>query len=434
MAAPWFTLALLAGLILLNALLAGTEVALVSLREGQLRQLERRDGARERTLVRLARDPNRFLATIQVGITLSGFLASAAAAVSLAEPLIPALGFLGGAAEPVAIALITLALTFVTLVLGELAPKRLAMQFAQRWALLAARPLHVLSVLTRPAVWLLGRTTDLVVRAAGGDPHAAGEQLSAEELRHLVAASGALTPEQRAMIGGALDIRRRRLRAVLVPRGEVVTLSAGLPLGEARAVLAACGHSRAPVVSDHDLDDAIGVVTLRDLVVADGGTAGEVARPVTVLPGSLLVSEALLRFQAAREKFALVGDERGGIAGIITVEDLLEEIVGEIYDEADRDIAQVRRQADGSWLLRGTFPVHDLPDLGVELPEGDYTTIAGLVLATLGRIPTAPGDRVHCAGWTLEVAGVERHAITAVRLRPELHPEVRRVPDTPTVQ
>lgn len=178
---------------------AGSEIALISLREGQLRQLERRGGAGARTLVRLARDPNRFLATIQIGITLAGFLASATAAVSLTEPLAPMFGFLGGAAEPVAIAVVTLVLTFVTLVFGELAPKRLGMQYALRWALLVARPLDLLSRLTRPVVWALSKTTNQTVRVFGGDPNAAAEQLSQEELRDLVARHRGLNPEQRTI-------------------------------------------------------------------------------------------------------------------------------------------------------------------------------------------------------------------------------------------
>ncbi|TDB94660.1 DUF21 domain-containing protein, partial [Micromonospora fluostatini] len=162
-------------LVLVNAVFAGSEMALVSLRESQLQRLERRSRA-GRVLARLARDPNRFLATIQIGITLAGFLASAAAAVSLAAPLVGPLGFLGSAAEPAAIVLVTILLTFVTLVFGELAPKRIAMQRAEGWALLVARPLDALSAVSRPVVWLLGKASDAVVRLTGGDPRARREE------------------------------------------------------------------------------------------------------------------------------------------------------------------------------------------------------------------------------------------------------------------
>jgi putative hemolysin len=414
-----FTLALVAVLVLLNALFSGSEMALISLREGQLRSLERDGSAGARTLVRLARDPNRFLATIQIGITLAGFLASATAAVSLAAPVAPLLSFLGDAANAVAIALVTVLLTFVTLVFGELAPKRLAMQYALRWALLAARPLHVLSAVSRPAVWALSASTNLVVRVFGGRPDAESEQMSPEELRELVSAQRGLDAEQRLIITGALEITERRLREVLVPRRAVVTLAAELDVPSARAELAASGHSRAPVARGGHLDDVIGVVHLRDLLDDDARLA-DVARPPLVLPDSVRVSDALRRFKAEREQLGVVVDEHGAVSGIIALEDLLEEVVGEILDETDRDVMAVRNGPDGSMVLPGTFPVHDLPDLGVELPdapEGDYATIAGLVLVVLGRIPERPGDRITVSDWTVEVLKVEHHAITSVRLR-----------------
>ncbi|ACY95634.1 MULTISPECIES: hemolysin family protein [Thermomonospora] len=417
----WSVLALVGALILVNAAFSGSEIALLSLREGQLRQLERR-GPGGRRLVRLARDPNRFLATIQVGITLAGFLASATAAVSLARPLVEVLGFLGQAAEPAAIALVTALLTFVTLVIGELAPKRLAMQFAERWALLAARPLDLLSMISRPVVWLLGASTNVVVRLLGGDPQAVKEQLTPEELRDLVLGNRGLTAEQRLIISGALEIHERTLREILVPRREVFTLTADTPVGRARTELANSGHSRAPVVRAGHVDDVVGVVNLRELITYDEtAPVAEVARPAVALPDSLRVSQALRQFKAGRQQFALVIDEHGAVDGIVTMEDLLEEIVGEIYDETDRDVMAVRREPDGALLLPGGFPIHDLPDIGVVLgtvPPGGYTTVAGLVLASLGRIPERPGDRVRAGGWIIEVTAVDRHAITGVRIRP----------------
>lgn len=420
----WASLVLITALVLINAVFAGSEVALISLREGQLRQLERRGNRTARTLVGLARDPNRFLATIQLGITLSGYLASAAAAVTLAQPLVPMLGFLGAAAQPTTVALVTIALAFVTLVFGELAPKRLAMQHAQRWAMLIARPLDAMATVSRPAVWLLSRATNLVVRLFGGDPKIGQQPPTPEELRDLVAGHRGLTVEQRMIITGALEIDERALREVLVPRRAVVMLSADTPTEEARAVLADSGHTRAPVVQTPNLDHVTGMVHLRDLL-GDGLVVGDVARPVVRFPESLRVSEALRRFKNDREQFAVVVDEHGGAEGIVTLEDLLEEIVGEIYDEADTDIQSVRALPDGRLVLPGHFPIHDLPDIGVEFrdaPDGDYTTVAGLVLAELGRIPTAPGDRVELADWIIRVTGTEHHAITEVCLVPRAKP------------
>ncbi|MER7336119.1 MULTISPECIES: hemolysin family protein [unclassified Micromonospora] len=416
----WSQLALVGVLVVLNALFAGSEMALVSLRDSQIQRLERTSRA-GRVLARLAKDPNRFLATIQIGITLAGFLASAAAAVSLARPLVPLLGALGGAAETVAIVVVTLALTFVTLVFGELAPKRIAMQAAERWALVVARPLDLLATLTRPAVWALGATSDLVVRLVGLNPRHEPDEIGPDELRDIVAGNHGFTKEQRTIIAGAVEIADRQLKAVLVPRLQVFTLDSGTTAEAARLLLAATGHSRAPVVRHGGLDDAVGVIHLRDLVgVCDDRPVDECARPPMLLPDSLPVVDALRQFKAERQHIALVVDERGAVDGIVTLEDILEEIVGEIYDETDRDVRAVYTEPDGAMLLPGTFPVHDLTDVGVELPDrpgGDYTTIAGLVLACLGHIPTVAGESVTVDGWELEVARIDHRAITRVRLR-----------------
>jgi putative hemolysin len=215
-------------LIALNAMFAGTELALVSLSEGQLQRLESRS-ATGAQLARLAREPNRFLATIQIGITLAGFLASAAAAVSLAEPLQGPLGFLGDAARPVSIICVTLILTYLTLVFGELAPKRIAMQRAEKWAMAAARPLAILTAITRPAVWLLSRTTDIAVRLIGADPTHQRSDVTDEELRDMVAAHETLTPEQRRIMDGAFHVAQRTLTKVLVPRTDVYIIDADSP-------------------------------------------------------------------------------------------------------------------------------------------------------------------------------------------------------------
>ncbi|MEU4383532.1 hemolysin family protein [Micromonospora echinofusca] len=427
----WTQLALVGVLVVLNAVFAGSEMALVSLRDSQIQRLERTSRA-GRVLARLAKDPNRFLATIQIGITLAGFLASAAAAVSLAKPLVPLLSALGGAAETVAIVVVTLALTFVTLVFGELAPKRIAMQAAERWALLVARPLDLLASVTRPAVWALGATSDLVVRLVGLNPKHEPDEIGPDELRDIVSGNHGFTKEQRTIIAGAVEIADRQLRAVLVPRLQVFTLDSGTTAEAARLLLAATGHSRAPVVRHGGLDDAVGVIHLRDLVgVPEDRPVDECARPPMLLPDSLPVVDALRQFKAERQHIALVVDERGAVDGIVTLEDILEEIVGEIYDETDRDVRSVRTEPDGTMWLPGTFPVHDLADVGVELPGrpgGDYTTIAGLVLACLGHIPTVAGESVVVDSWELEVARIDHRAITGVRLRRRAEP----VPDDDT--
>ncbi|HVD14852.1 MAG TPA: hemolysin family protein [Actinomycetota bacterium] len=423
----WFQIGLVLVLVLVNAVFAGSEVALISLREGQLRRLDEQ-GGRGRLVARLARDPNQFLSTIQIGITLAGFLASAAAAVTLAGPLVPLLGFLGGAAEAAAIVLVTAVLTYVTLVVGELAPKRIALQRPEQWATRAARPLIVITAATRPVVWLLSRSTDLLVRLAGGDPGVQRQAVTEGEVRDLVATQAAFDPYQRTLLLGAFEIAERRLRDVLVPRRDMVALPADAPVAEGVRMLVATTHGRAPVYRG-DIDEIVGVANLVDLVDADG-QIGQHVRPALALPESLRVLEGLRRLQAKRQTLAIVINEYGGTEGIVTVEDLLEELVGEIYDEFDADSAQVRTEPDGSVVLPGSFPMHDLVDLGISLPEGPYTTVAGLALQRFGRIPSV-GETVVVDGWRAEVLAVQRRAITKLRLVP-LQAEDPRGGDQPT--
>jgi putative hemolysin len=408
-------LTLIGILILINAAFAGTEIALISLREGQLNRLEESGGA-GRVLARLARDPNRFLATIQIAITLSGFLASAYAAVSLADPVARQLDFLGNAAVPVSIIVVTLGIAFMSLVFGELAPKRLAMQSAERWGLVTARPLTVLASIASPIVWLLSKSTNIVVRLLGGDPNLQGEALTEQELRDLMSSQTTFSLLQREIISGAFDISERRLRELLVPRRDVLVLDASLSAEEALAMLLESGHSRAPVAPEGNLDLSTGIVHLRDLIGASGVLA-DLAGPPTVFPETAKALDVLREMQHARQHLAIVVSEHGSGEGIITIEDLIEELVGEIYDESDKDLIRVEHLPDGSLELPGNFPMHDLEDVGVALPEGEYTTIAGAVLDSLGRLPEEPGDVVDIDGWQLRVLAVEDRAITRVRLR-----------------
>lgn len=423
----WLQIGLVVLLVIVNAAFAGTELAMVSLREGQLQRLEKQSGTGA-VLARLARQPNQFLATIQIGITLAGFLASAAAAVTLAEPLEEPLDFLGGAAGPASIVVVTLGLSYLTLVFGELAPKRVAMQKAERWGLLMARPLSLLSSLTRPVVWLLSQSTDIAVRLMGGDPKIQREEVTEEELRDMVAVQPTFTPEQRRIIDGAFEIAERTLDEILVPRRDVFVIDASWTCRDSLASLAESGHSRAPVADGGSLDHVTGAVHMRQLLDAGDAPVSNVVMEIPMFPESARALTTLREMQTRRVQMALVVDEHGGAAGIVTVEDLVEELVGEIYDETDPDLAAVVHEADGTIVLPGRFPIHDLPDIGVALPEGDYNTVAGLVLELLGRIPS-PGDGAVIDGWNLEVRAMRGRAVMEISLTPTApRPEGMRSP------
>ena len=304
----WPQLLLVAILVLVNAAFAGTELALVSLRESQLQRLEERS-ATGALLARLARQPNQFLATIQVGITLAGFLASAAAAVSLAEPLEEPLSFLGGAAGPVSVILVTLILAYFTLVFGELTPKRLAMQRAEQWGMVMARPLNVLSTLTKPVVWLLSKSTDIAVRVLGGDPDRQREEVTGDELRDMVAIHETFDPEQRQIIDGAFEISERTLDEVMVPRSDVAVIDAEATCSQALEVLVETGHSRAPVAEKRNLDRPVGMVRLRSLLDRGDEPVTSVMRDIPAFPDAARVLTALREFQSRRTQMAVVVDE-----------------------------------------------------------------------------------------------------------------------------
>ncbi len=401
-------------LVLLNAVFAASEMALLSLGEARVSRLSER-GKTGKALAHLTRDPNRFLATIQVGITLAGFLASATAAVSLAEPLTAPLGFLGGMARPAAIIVVTSLLTYFTLVVGELAPKRVALQRAEGLALLTARPLKAMFSFFKPVVWLLGHSTDLVVRLCGVDPKRSRQEVTEEDLRDLLSVAPSLTDDQRELLEGALEVSERTLRQVMRPRREVLTIPMSMKGPEALQLMAGWQRTRCPVV-EQDLDSTVGVIHLRDLVGLDGPVS-TVARPALALPETSGVLESLRTMRDNREQLAIVIDEHGGVEGIVTLEDLLEEIVGEIYDETDRDLVEVMRGEDGSFELVGGFPVHDLADLGVRLPVGDYATVAGLLMDRLGRVP-ALGDHVQIDGWIITATAMQGRAVTQLLLSP----------------
>jgi putative hemolysin len=268
------------------------------------------------------------------------------------------------------------------------------------------------------------------VRVLGGDPNRGREDVTEEELRDLVAAHRAFSPQQRRIIDGAFEISQRSLQEVLRPRPDVFVIDAAAPCDAARDALAASGHSRAPVVTTGSLDDVIGIVHLRDLLSdATGCTAGAKATPATVFPETLGVLDALRQMQMRRLQMAVVVNEHGGAEGIVTVEDLVEELVGEIYDETDRDVLMVRREPDGSMVLPGRFPAHDLPDLGIEVPDGQYATVAGFLLWQLQRIPDTAGDTVEVGPWRMTITGVDDRAITEVRISRRSAGEDRPAPE-----
>ena len=409
--------------ILVGGFFAASEIALVSLREGQVKALAQR-GRRGTKVAALHEDPNRFLAAVQIGVTLAGFLSAALGGATLSKEFAPVLqdwGVPRGAAEPVALVVVTLIISYFSLVLGELVPKRIGLQRSEGTALLVAPLLDRLALMSRPVIWLLSKSTDVVVRLLGGDPNAGREQITEEELREIVAQHETLGGEERRLIEEVFAAGERRLHEVMVPRTEVDALDASMPVFKAAKLVAEKPHSRYPVVRGSH-DDVVGFVHVRDLfapaVSGRSVRVGEIAREVAMLPGTKQVLPALSELRRSGHHLAIVLDEYGGTDGIVTLEDLVEELIGDIRDEYDVAAEDTRRLGGGDVEVDGLLNVDDLADrTGVEPPEGPYETVAGFVMNELGRLPRA-GDVVTALGHRFTVTEMDGRRISRLRISP----------------
>jgi putative hemolysin len=420
-------------IVLIGGFFAASEMALVSLREGQIRKLSQQSKRGEKA-AKLAQDPNRFLSSVQIGVTLATLVSGvygSATLVSFLERGLSRLGATGGWASAGAFVLVTVAITFVTLILGELAPKRLALQRVEPVALLAAPTLDRISVLARPLVWLLSVSTDLVVRILGGNPKANRSVMTEEELRDLVASNQALSLDERQIVSEVFDAGKRQIREVLLPRTEVEFVADDLPISEAAELAVSVPYSRLPVYQG-SYDNVIGFVHVRDLLDPARAnrplTVGQVSRHVKFLPISKTVLTALSEMRRERAHLAIVIDEYGGTAGIVTLEDLVEELIGDIRDEYDADDPQARRLRGGDVEVEGLLNLHEFAELtGIDLPEGPYETAAGFVLAGLGEVPQV-GNSVEVDGHRITVTEMDGRRIARLRIAPSARPET---PDTP---
>ncbi|HYN75847.1 MAG TPA: hemolysin family protein [Candidatus Limnocylindria bacterium] len=419
MGGVWVNVALILVFILIGGFFAASELALVSLRESQVRKLALQ-GRRGKVVERLVASPNTFLAALQVGVTLAGFLSAALGAATLAgsfEPVLVRWGVPESIAGPTALVTITIVISFFSLVLGELAPKRLALQRAEGIALVVAPVIDLTARVLQPVIWLLSRSTDLVVRLVGGDPSASRDVISAEELRSIVIANEFLGVEERRIVEDVLDVGDRQLREVMLPRTEVDFLDASLHVDKAVRECRDKPHSRYPVVRG-SADDIVGFVHVRDLfdpaVAARSTRVADLAREVQLFPATKRVLPALSEMRSAGHHLAIVVDEYGGTAGIVTLEDLVEELIGDIRDEYDAEGGETRRLVGGSFEVEGLLNLEDFEDeVGFALPEGPYETVAGFMVAVLGRLPSI-GDEVVVDLHRLEVLELDGRRIARV--------------------
>ena len=406
-------------IVLVAALFVAAETALVSLREGQVKALSAQ-GRRGHAVARLSENPNRWLAAVQIGVTFTALLSSAFGAVTLADNASDGLRDLGlseGAAEPLAVVGVTLVIGYASLVIGELVPKRIALQRPETVARAFALVLDRIAGFFRPLIWLLSVSTNAVVRLLGGDPTAGRDSISEEELRGLVAAHESLSKEERRLIDEVFAAGERQLREVLVPRTEVEFLDDGLTITKALKETKTAVHSRYPVIHG-SADDVRGFVHVRDLIGAGRGQTkvGDVVREVMMLPDTKRVLSALSEMRREQQHLAVVVDEYGGTAGIVTLEHLIEEVIGDIRDEYDAADASARTRRGGDVEVDGLLNLDEFTEqTGVELPDGPYETVAGYVMNALGRVPKM-GDAIEAAGVRLKVTGMDARRIERVRV------------------
>ena len=421
----WLSIVMVVVFVLIGGVFSGAEIALVSLRESQVRGMAE-SGRRGQAVQRLLSDPNRFLAAVQVGVTFAGFFSAAFGAATLASPLAGVLerrGLSAGLADTVALVIVTIAISYVSLVAGELTPKRLALQRAEGFSLIVAAPLNAIATLFRPVIWLLSKSTNVLVRLVGGDPRQSGESISQEELRDLVAAHESLSSDERRLIDEVFRAGEREIREVMTPRTEVAFLDGSMTASRAAKQVADSNWSRFPVAG-RDEDDVVGFVHVRDLFLPNhpagrAATVGDLAREVKRLPGTKGVLAALSEMRRENHHLAIVVDEYGGTDGIVTLEDLIEEVIGEIYDEYDEEVTPDGKQPPNEPReVDGLLNLDDFTEAtGLELPDGPYETVAGYVLAELGRLPEV-GDTIAVEGRTIEVIELDGRRISRLRVGP----------------
>jgi putative hemolysin len=404
-------------LVLVGGFFAASEMALITVKRHRLSQLADDGSGAARTARRLTEDPGRFLATIQIAITFLGFLAGAVGASRFSDGLgdllerIPLINLGAATADSIAFVIVTLLIALASIIIGELVPKTLALNFPERLALLVAGPISLIQTLFSPIVWVVTRISSVLVRLLGGTERPQGGYLSTEELKLLVetgSEQGGIEEEEKEMIHGVIELGDKRVHEVMVPRIGIRAVNVDDPLDEVLDMIVRAGHSRLPVF-DESLDNIVGILYAKDLLPylkGNGRTNGaidirELVRPPVYVPESKPVDDLLHDMQAAKRHIAIVVDEYGGTAGLVTMEDVVEEIVGEIQDEYDTEDSSVEEISTDDELvfrLDGRVSMDDLRDL-FDLSDDDepdeeaYDTVGGFIVHRVGRIPL-PGAEI----------------------------------------
>lgn len=423
-----WSIVLITTLILLNAFFAMAEIALVSVRKTRIKQLIEEGVQRARTVQRLVEDPTRLLATVQIGVTLVGFFASAAGAVTLAQPVADifertGIPILANNASGLAVFLVTLVIGYLSLVVGEISPKSLALQHAERVALWSAGPLMFLSVVLYPLIRIVTWSSNLLVRPFGGTASFSPPVVTEEELKMLVEAGeeeGVLEEDEREMIHSIFEFTDTVVRKVMVPRIDMKTVDVEAPIDELLDVIMKAGHSRIPVYEE-DVDHIVGVVHAKDLLRGlhehdRNIDIRQLMRPPYIIPENKKVDELLAEFKKSKIQLAIVVDEYGGTAGVVTIEDLLEEIVGDIMDEYDVEEPMVEVIDENTSVVDARMPIDEINEqMDLAFPEEEFDTIGGFVFGLFGKQPHL-GESVEYDGAELVIEKTDGRRIQKVKV------------------
>ncbi|WAJ27620.1 hemolysin family protein [Antarcticirhabdus aurantiaca] len=416
-------------LILVNGYFAMSELALVSSRRSRLAQMQKEGRRGATSALNLLEDPTTFLSTVQVGITLVGIFSGAYGGQAFAGPLADVIENAGlapvGTADTFAFIVIVIGITYLSLIFGELVPKRFAMRRAEAIACFVAPVMTVIAKVGAPIVWLLRVSTEAVSKLVGVGGK--GEEgVTEEDVKAMIAEgteSGVFEPKERQMLEGVLRIADRTVRSIMVPRPDTVWLDLGDPASETLEEIVTTGHSRFPVI-DRETDDVVGVVQVKDLLEQQRRTgaidlAAAMREPLYVHE-TLPILKLLERFRTSNIHMAVVLDEYGSFEGVATPTDILIAIAGSLPEGHADDEVDAHRREDGSWLVDAALPVDDVAHLvpGIEFPlKRDYTTLAGYVLERLGHIPEV-GESFHSGDWKIEVIDLDGRRIDKLLLIP----------------
>jgi len=424
------TLLILVVLVLCNGLLAMSEMAIASSRKTRLQQWAEEGNARAAAALRLAEHPNRFLATVQIGITVIGIVTGFFGGAALSEPVAQQLARvpqLAPYSAAIAIFLVVGLITYLSLLIGELAPKRLALQNPERVAMLVAPVMTGLARVAAPVVWFLGVSSEFILRLLGAR-HAEDPPVTEEEIELLLqegTAAGVFASAEHEMVEGVFDLGEREARELMTPRYRLVALDVEDPIDLNLRKMAESPHQVFPVY-EGELDHLIGMAPVKKLWAASLDDQPidlrALAEPALIVPESMPALEVLQRFRDRPDNTAMVVDEYGGIQGLLSLHDLLEAITGELAPSLEQSQAWIQR-ADGSWLLDGALPVHEVRDRLELRPlpgeeSGDFETLGGFVMSQLGRIP-AVGDATDWDGLRFEVVDMDGRRVDRVLVSPE---------------